>query len=127
VRVAYIILGALTLLWLPLEETGVRNPQALALAAGVLVGVSLWVRRLQAASGSHWLRSVGIGGLAGLVTAPLAVFLMIFKSGLHSHGFPEYSTSQILDVLGRTPLWTAAGSVAGLLAGLWPRGHLQQE
>ncbi len=126
IRAAFFILGVLTMFWLPLVETGVRNPQALALLAGLLVGIAIWVRSSGTPRGPQLLRSTGIGGLAGLLVAPLAVFLMIFKSGLHSHGFPDYSPEQIMSVLGRLPWWAAAGTAAGLLAGLVERGRVRQ-
>jgi hypothetical protein len=64
------------------------------------------------------LRYLIAGLLAGLAVAPLASFLMVFKTGLHGHGFPDFTPEQIVAVLHRTPIFASSGFFLGLGSGL---------
>lgn len=55
-----------------------------------------------------------LSGLAGgLTIAPLTLFWMAFKTGVHGHGAADFTSTQIVDVLKSAPLWTLAGSLLG--------------
>jgi hypothetical protein len=106
---AGIALGFLFLVWAPVEDTDVIYAELLA------AGVAAWVavRYLMIKSPR---RAIAAWGLAGLSVAPISVALMSFKSGLHGHGFPDFTPAQAVHALVKTPYW----SVAGLLAGwIW--------
>lgn len=117
-----IVLGVLTLIWLPFEDTQVTY--AVLLAAGWCAwGLArVFVRR--PFSG---LTSSGLAGaVAGLAVAPLAVFLMVLKGGLHAHGFPDFALLQILSTLAATPWWGLAGLSSGLLAA-WLKSRMESK
>ena len=99
-------MGILFLIWTPVEDTDVIY--ALLLGAGIAAWGALWALPGRSAG---W--SLAIGGLAGLLVSPLTIALMSFKSGLHAHGFPDFSPSQAVQVLDQIPYWTAAGLLAG--------------
>ncbi len=51
-----------------------------------------------------------IGAGATLVTA----VLMLIKTSLHSHLFPDYPLAVLLGILARAPVWAAAGALIGV-------------
>lgn len=86
------------LLWLPFEDTQIWVTAGLAVAG---VGWLAFRRRpWEAANG--W-RSTLEGGLLGTAAPLLTVFLMAFKSGLHGHGFPDFTAGQVRLVLAALP------------------------
>lgn len=116
-RWARIVWGVLLLLWLSVEDTHTL-PVALLGASGAL----LWVgHALARAYAGQWqtlgaLVPVVGGALVGAAGALVTTFLMFFKSSWHAHPFPDYPLSMLLDMLGRAPVWAAAGA---LVAGAW--------
>jgi hypothetical protein len=112
-RISAIVLGIALILWLPIED--VNLSQVLFFANAVC---AWWAARfLLNIAPQHpaflW-RHVLIGLVAGLAVSPVAVFLMAFKSGLHGHGIPDFSSAQVLGVLARSPVWIVAGLLLGL-------------
>lgn len=110
-RAAGLGLLAAFLAWLPAED--VRAGWPLALAAGACAWAA-W--SVQARRGWQGGRLAALGAAAGLAVAPAAVGLMVFKSGLHAHGFPDFTPRQLLAMLSGAPIWCAAGALAGWLA-----------
>jgi hypothetical protein len=113
IRISALILGIALILWLPIEDVNVN--QVLFFANAVC---AWWAARfllnISPQNPTFLWRHVLIGLLAGLAVSPVAVFLVAFKSGLHGHGIPDFSSAQILDVLARSPVWIVAGSLLGL-------------
>lgn len=105
--------GLLFLIWLPIEDVDTRY--VVPLAAGLCVWFAI---RLLAGSERKLglARFLFIGTLSGLLISPFAVLLIVFKSGLHAHGFPEFTLEQIVDILRSTPLWVLVGGAGGLIA-----------
>lgn len=102
----------LVLLWLPIEDTNIAAP----LALGVLGAAWLYVRFVVSEQNASkkwktWAQGTLIGGTA----IPLAALLMIFKSGVHDHGFPDFPLSDFVDLLSLLPIGLALGFVASLL------------
>jgi hypothetical protein len=119
IRLAGIALGAGFLVWIPFEDTGVF--WVLFFSVGVCgLGAAWFIAGRPAGQSGDFLRRAFAGGLAGLVVTPLAIGLMAFKSGLHGHGSPDFSVSQMRAVLGSFPYFTLSGLVLGLLSALWP-------
>lgn len=109
-----LILGALFLIWLPIEDTDTRY--VIPLAAGFCAWLGARVvlsRRIDADMAAFG----SIGLLAGLVVSLVAVALISFKGGLHGHGFPDFALTQVKDVLNSTAWWAAGGLAAGLATG----------
>ena len=61
-------------------------------------------------------RRVLTSALLGFAVPVFAVFLMVFKGGLHAHGFPDFLPAQILAVLRSAPWFALGGALAALFA-----------
>lgn len=109
---------ALFLLWLPLEDTSTWPAQILA-ALGITWG---YVRFFGAAGSKGWTW-VRRGLVVGLAVPILAVLLLVFKTGLHGHGFPELPLPRLAAPLTWLPVWLAAGL---LFSFFWQRRAARQ-
>lgn len=108
------IVGLLVFFWLGTEDNSVQS------AAIYGVGVAA----LSAAHGQYRLpkllqlrqrpRFTLLGALIGLGAALFAALLMLLKTALHAHLFPDYSLPLIAAMLARAPVWAAAGALLGL-------------
>ena len=105
--------GVLLLFWLPIEDVDTRYIMPLAAGLGVLLAIKILTGYKHEPS---FTRFVIIGTLSGLVIPLIAVFLIVFKGGLHAHGFSEFTPGQILDILIGIPLWGLIGGGGGLVA-----------
>lgn len=107
-RYLALILGIIILLWLPVEDVSERGPVLLSAAL-----CAWWAARFliydHPKAKAFWLRYLLCGALAGLATTPVALLLMIFKSGLHGHAAPDFTPAQMQSVIIRTPLWVGSG------------------
>ena len=101
------------LVWLPFEDT--KTSLALVLAAGACLWLGL--RRLMHPHPTKWLRGLVAGALLGAATPLLAIVLMALKSGLHAHGFADFTLRQLWEVTSLVPIGAVAGSLAGI--GAW--------
>lgn len=104
--------GALWLLallvWLPYEDTQVWLSLALG-SAGVL-----WLAfRLNAFAPGEPFRRMLRGGSVGAAIPISTLALMAFKSGLHGHGFPDFTPSQIWSVAQLVPYLGLLGAAIG--------------
>ncbi len=115
-RFSAIGVGILTLLWLPIEDT---NELAAIFIALLISGLLALRALLGHQHHQSLLRFTLIGGLAGAATIPIALLLLAFKTGLHSHGAPDFPADQIIAVLRRTPFFTTGGLLLGLGSGTW--------
>lgn len=113
--------GAALLAWLSVEDL-VTWPAALfGLGLSSLIVILSTLDKIR----GRWLarRYVPVLGLllgaaVGAGTGVTAAGLMFFKNAMHAHVFPDYPAGLILAMLGRAPLWAAAGALAGLGLGL---------
>ena len=115
-------LAGFSLIWLPFEDTEITYPVLLA------AGWCAWLLArffVQSAGSTGLVRGALAGAVAGLAVAPLAVFLMVLKGGLHAHGFPDFALLQMRSTLATTPWWGLAGLSSGLLAG-WVKSRIEQ-
>ena len=113
IRFGFLALWAAILLWLPLEDTGPLNPRILAILACLLLAARASLRIHRPAP----LKSAGLGLAAGLLVNPITAGLMIFKSGLHGHGAPDFSVATLANVLADTWVYGVGGLLIG--AGLY--------
>jgi len=108
--------GILILLWLPIEDTSEKPAISIALVISVLLALrALCGRQYQ----QGIIRMTLIGGLAGTAITPIALLLIAFKTGLHSHGIPEFPVEQVIALLRRTPFFSIGGLFVGLGSGAW--------
>ena len=111
-RLAGFLWLALFLLWLPFEDTEVTSPLLLAIWAGIWIVIVL-ARRL-AGSRKLW-RFALLGLLAGMGMPILTALFMVFKTGIHAHGFSEYGVNLFLFVFSIVPFRIVLGLVFGLM------------
>ncbi|MCA9872250.1 MAG: hypothetical protein KC441_01290 [Anaerolineales bacterium] len=107
------------LIWMSLEGSLVRvvimGAGTTAVALAYLIQRSLKNRNWTLA---QWMGKTAVWGLLfGLGSSVLTLLFMAVKTGLHAHG-PEFTPQQIAWVWQHTPLWAAAGVLAGLGIGL---------
>lgn len=117
-RLAAIPLGGFGLIWLSFEDTHTLT----VLTLGSAICLWLCCYWLSPIASNNWkgfaLHALG-GMLAGTAVIPVTLLLMALKTGLHAHPEPDFSAQQILSLLDRLPIWSAAGLLSGLAAGLW--------
>lgn len=109
---AALIYGAILLGWLTPEENGVVSVTLLGGGASLLVGIGAYHRLPQSLRHSP----LGLplwGALIGAGSTLTTIFLMFFKTALHSHLFPDYPLFLMLATLDRLPAWTLAGFLIG--------------
>jgi hypothetical protein len=117
-RWAALAVGAGLLVWLPIEDIHVFWPLLFSgLACFLIAAFSLW--RVRPDNRKGFLLHLLAGLLAGALLPLGAVFLMVFKSGAHGHGVPDFSPGQISSVLFRIPIFALGGLLMGLGAALW--------
>jgi hypothetical protein len=118
-KVGLVLLGVYTAVWITLEGA---LWQAVVMGVGY-TAVSLgynWQKWLggQVVDGWKWWGVTAVTGLLlGLGSGLLTLVFMAVKTGLHAHG-PEFTPTEINWILQQTPIWTAAGLLAGLGRGL---------
>lgn len=118
-KLAAAIFGIYAAAWMILEGE-LRRDIALAVAGLALGAAAFIVRRwggrtLPPAKGVALFAAVGL--LSGVGVVLLTIFLMALKTGLHAHG-PEYTPADIMWVWSQLPVWSGAGGLIGLGAGL---------
>lgn len=122
-RISVFTLGIGLLFWLPIEDVSENSVFIISTAICSLFAYLTLPKKNIKPNGNLTIPSIGhfflMGLLAGLAVSPVAVFLMIFKNGLHSHGSPDFTNAQIYTALRRTPVWTLSGSLIGLGTGVW--------
>jgi hypothetical protein len=118
-RLAALLLGIALLLWLPLEDVSVNWVLFFAGAINLWWAVRFLAARSSTNSNRLIVHYLWVGTIAGLAVPPLAVLLMVFKSGVHGHGFSDFFPDQLQAVLLRTPAWGGAGFFLSLGSALW--------
>lgn len=98
--------------WLRIEDIG--GKYALILGAGISIWSwsQVWLKR-----GINWRTpSYGIiGALIGFSTPFVAILIIIFKGGIHGHGFLDLSIIEIRDILQSAPSWGVFGAAGGFI------------
>lgn len=103
----------LFLVWLPFEDIGLIFPILLAMDLCVWLALRLWP--FWSTLGDVLIASLAAG--AWLAAVPvLTLGLMIFKGGVHGHGFPDFALNQFVYVLLAAPVCAALGAVLGAVA-----------
>jgi hypothetical protein len=117
-RYAGLFLLVLLLLWLPVED--LHEGWVLGYGAALCAwGAARYLTTRKADPNRFWLHYLLVGAVAGTALTPAALLLMAFKTGLHGHEAPDFTSLQIARVITLTPAWILSGSFIGLGAGLW--------
>lgn len=96
--------------WLPFEDTEPWTALLLASTGSLWLGLRWLFLRW---SFGPW-RSLATGALLGAGTPLIAITLMAIKSGLHAHGFADFTARQVWEVLNLIPI----GAILGLVVGM---------
>ncbi|MEX1247203.1 MAG: hypothetical protein WEA61_01870 [Anaerolineales bacterium] len=111
-------LGALwvlaLLVWLPFEDTQICMPIALAVAG------CLWLAARTRLVASAWRQTLALGAIFGAACPLLAIGLMALKSGLHGHGFADFTARQVWMIVELLPLSLLLGVLLAIALG-WPK------
>ncbi|MCB9450797.1 MAG: hypothetical protein H6672_05125 [Anaerolineaceae bacterium] len=122
-RLAAVGYGLLVFFWLSPEDNHVWPVALLGAGLGLMTVSLLVVNRFGGrVIPRRWLLpgAALAGLLAGGGGAVAAAGLMLFKTALHSHLYPDYPFTLMLAMLARAPAWGLAGLLASLaLALLW--------
>jgi hypothetical protein len=113
-KAASFFLTFLFFIWLPIEDTHIWPSAALAFGAVALLALRVFPR----IRASSWPVALAMGGLLGAALPLLTIFLMAFKSGLHAHGFADFTLRQLSAVLYSLPFTILIGSLIAALAKL---------
>ncbi len=109
-----LLAGALTLFWIPIEDTTLTGLRFVSAAWGIwLAGWSYqrgWLRIKR--FDLRWQKALA-GGSAGLLMTLSALILVLIKAGLHGHGFLDFSFYQLEQMV----YWTPVGVLLGALGG----------
>jgi hypothetical protein len=113
-------LGVVSLFWLQVED--LDSKYVVVLSALWSAWFAVWF--LLNPTCKPGLGAFARAGLvSGLAVAPFAVLLVIFKGGIHAHGFLDLTNDQIGRVLHSTPLWGLLGLVVAFISGLSHRNR----
>lgn len=119
-RSAWVLTGAALVIWLAFEDRGLAAVQLLGAAMVVSVLLTFRARR---PGPSGWIGWIATGAGAGALVGVAAALLIVVKTGAHAHPQPDFSTSDVTTVLGRTPIWLLVGGLAGAAGYLLERAR----
>jgi hypothetical protein len=106
--------GLVTIFWLPTEDVGSVFLTIISLVWCAWLGS--WAAWRRAQAGQRW-PPVWLGAGTGLIFFPVSLFFVLFKTGLHAHGFLEFSVYQITRLAWRALALGAIGGILGAFIG----------
>ncbi|HLC05203.1 MAG TPA: hypothetical protein VJK02_19385 [Anaerolineales bacterium] len=121
VRYAWMIAAPTAFFWIAYEDRSpstVMGLSAIVCAAFAVTAIARWRGGILAERRRWLLETMGVGLATGALVAPVAVVLILVKISLHSHGTPDFTTSDIAQVMNRLPVWALAGVLCGEALGL---------
>lgn len=117
-RLALLLVGAVALLWLAIEDPSPWPPLTLGAAFAGLLALHFVHRQVHGrptSAGRFLLLCSGSGLVAGAYACLLAVGLMLFKNARHAHSIPDFPAGQVLATLQLAPQMALCGMLTGLL------------
>jgi hypothetical protein len=117
-RISAFLLGIIVLIWLTIEDENTIG--VVVISGAICIWAAFWVLVKPVEGGSQIILRHSLVGLgAGLAVSLLGILLMALKSGIHGHGTPDFTVSQIQQVLSNTPYFALSGFLIGFGSGLW--------
>lgn len=130
VRAAWAVAAPAWAVWIAYEDrslSAVMGLSAIVCAAFAVTAIARW-RGGKLTERRRWLlESLGIGLVTGAMVAPGAAVLILMKISLHSHATPDFTSSDIAEVMSRLPVWALAGVLGGEALGLIGAGLSRPE
>ena len=120
-RLALLLTGSCTLLWLALEDPALWPPLVPGAALASLLTLQFLLGRLRGRQpGPGWIIGLATGGglLAGTGACLCAVGLMLFKNARHAHSIPDFPAARLLATLQLAPQMALSFALTGLGLGL---------
>ncbi len=114
-----ILYGMFTFVWLSAEDS-IWLVSLLGLILALLLVVH-GIYRLQGRRLSPRLWIPGLvtsGAVTGAGAALCTALIMIMKTSLHGHLYPDYPFPLIAGIIARLPVWTLAGALVGMALAL---------
>jgi hypothetical protein len=108
------VVGILVFFWLGTEDNSVQSAVLYGLGIASLSIAHAQYRLPKLLQLRRRLRFALLGAIIGLSAALFAALLMLLKTALHTHLFPDYSLPLIAAMLVRAPVWAVAGVLMGL-------------
>jgi hypothetical protein len=115
-----LLFGAFVFVWLGTEEDSVWLVSLLGLGISLLATAHA-IFRLSGRTFPPrvWIMAaVALGALIGAGAVAGTILLMLMKTSMHSHIFPDYSFPLISGIFERLPTWILAGALFGLASAL---------
>ena len=116
-RLALLLTGSCTLIWLALEDQALWPPLVLGAACASLLTLQFLLGHLRGRQpGPGRIISLGFGGglLAGTGACLCAVGLMLFKNVRHAHSIPDFPVDRLLATLQLAPQMALSFALTGL-------------
>jgi hypothetical protein len=115
-----LLFGAFVFVWLGTEEDSVWLVSLLGLGISLLATThGLFRLSGRTFAARVWIvAAIALGALLGASAVAATILLMIMKTSMHSHIFPDYPFLLISGIFERLPAWTAAGALFGLAGAL---------
>jgi hypothetical protein len=99
-----------TIFWLPIEDLNIIFLSVMSLVWCLWLAVyAVW--RGVLSGRTHRLFWLGV--LSGFLFFPISMLFILFKAGLHAHGFLDFSASQIVRLGWLTLVWILLGGGVG--------------
>lgn len=120
-RTGFAIVGLLWFIWIGIEDAGPGTVLFMAAAALLVFGAAAYRRlssRLPRSGALHFASIMFFGLLVGLLVTPSAVLLMAVKTSLHNHVIPDFTPTDVLQVLASTPAWSLGGLLLSTAAAI---------
>jgi hypothetical protein len=118
------IAAAFWFVWLGVEDQGTITVLLLAAAMitpMALLGYQHLIAPLPHVGKRRFVSILFVGLLGGLLIAPMAILLMAVKTSLHNHGIPDFSRTEVINVLYSTPAWTVGALLLAAAGALYDR------
>ena len=106
-----LLYGVAVLLWLQVEDNRVMTVVLFGLGLSMLVA---WHKAARLHRRAALMEAALLGAIVGAGTALATCGLMLLKTGLHSHIYPDYPPAQMIAILSRMPIWALAGALSAL-------------
>jgi hypothetical protein len=118
------LIGLYIFIWIGLEDRTLVLPIILGALIATAIGLRLWRWQPGKALVIPEVTRYGFVGLiSGSLAMPIASLGMLVKVSLHSHVPPDFTSSEVLEVLRHTPVWGLVGLLVGVAFGLWKRSR----
>lgn len=116
-----LLFGIIVFLWLTPEDS-VWFVSVLGVVLSLILaahGIFKWVAGRTFPARIWFPAAVALGAVVGAGAVLMTMLLMLMKTSVHNHLYPDYSIGVMDGILQRIMPWTLAGALAGLAGALF--------